>query len=75
MVFALQKTTIFKNGNITVHSFLNTALLYKHKDDFYNDVPITRIEDDFIMIVLIIGLTMLFNHISNGSISCFISEI
>jgi hypothetical protein len=42
-------------------------LLYKCKGDFYNAVPITRIEDNnikllwFTMIVLIIGLTMLFN--------------
>jgi hypothetical protein len=67
MVLALQKATTFKNGNITVHSFLNTALLYKCKGDFYNAVPITRNEDNNIkllwltMIVLIIGLTMLFN--------------
>jgi hypothetical protein len=67
MVFAIQKTTTFKDGNITIHSFLDTALLYKCKGDFYNAVPITRIEDNKIkllwltMIVLIIGLTMLFN--------------
>jgi hypothetical protein len=68
MVFALQEATTFKDGNITVHSFfLDTALLYKCKGDFYNAVPITRIEDNnikllwFTMIVLIIGLTMLFN--------------
>jgi hypothetical protein len=29
MIFALQEATIFKDGNITVHSFLDTALLYK----------------------------------------------
>jgi hypothetical protein len=67
MVFALQEATIYKDGNVTVHSFLDTALLYKCKGDFYNAVPITRIEDNNIkllwltMIVLIIGLTMLFN--------------
>jgi nicotinamide riboside transporter PnuC len=67
IVFALQKATIFKDGNIIVHSFLDTALLYKCKGDFYNAVPITRIEDNNIkllwltMIILIIGLTMLFN--------------
>jgi hypothetical protein len=67
MVFALQEATIFKDGNITVHSFLDTALLYKCKGDFYNAVPITRIEDNNIkllwltMIVLIIDLAMLFN--------------
>jgi hypothetical protein len=67
MVFALQKTTIFKDGNIIVHFFLDTALIYKCKGDFYNAVPITRIEDNNIkllwlsMIVLTIGLTMLFN--------------
>jgi hypothetical protein len=65
MILALQEATIFKNGNITVHSFLDTALLYKCKGDFYNAVPITRTEDNNIkllwltMIVLIIGLTML----------------
>jgi hypothetical protein len=65
MVFALQKATTFKDGNITVHSFLDTAILYK--GDFYNAVVITRIEDNNIkllwltMIVLIIGLTILFN--------------
>jgi hypothetical protein len=42
--------------------FLNTALIYKCKGDFYNAIPITRIEDNNIkllwltMIVLIIGL-------------------
>jgi hypothetical protein len=67
MVLALQESTTFKDGNITVHSFLDTALLYKCKGDFYYAVPITRIEDNNIkllwltMIVLIIGLTMLFN--------------
>jgi hypothetical protein len=67
MVFALQEATTFKDGNITVHSFLDMALLYKCKGDFYNAVPITKIEDNNIkllwitMIVLIIGLTMLFN--------------
>jgi hypothetical protein len=67
MVFALQEATIFKDGNITVHSFLDTASLYKCKGDFYNAVPITRIENNNIkllwltMIVLIIGLTMSFN--------------
>jgi hypothetical protein len=66
-IFALQEATIFKDGNITVHSFLDTALIYKCKGDFYNVVPITRIEDNnikllwFTMIILIIGLTMLFN--------------
>jgi hypothetical protein len=67
IVFALQKATKFKDGNITVHSFLDTTLLYKCKGDFYNSVPITKIEDNnkkllsLTMIVLIIGLTMLFN--------------
>jgi hypothetical protein len=67
MVFALQEATIFKDGNISVHSFLDTASLYKCKGDFYNVVPITRIENNNIkllwltMIILIIGLTMLFN--------------
>jgi hypothetical protein len=66
MVFTLQEATIFKYGNITVHSFLDTALIYKCKGDFYNAVLIIRIEDNKIkllwltMIVLIIGLTMLF---------------
>jgi hypothetical protein len=67
MVFALKEATIFKDGNITVHFFLDIALIYKCKGDFYNAVPITRIENNnikllwLIMIVLIIGLTMLFN--------------
>jgi hypothetical protein len=67
IVFALQEATIFKDGNITVHSFLGTDLIYKCKGDFYNVFPITRIEDNNIkllwltMIVLIIGLTLLFN--------------
>jgi hypothetical protein len=67
MILALQEATTFKDGNITVHSFLDTALLYKCKGDFYNAIPITRIEDNNIKllwltnIVLIIGLTMLFN--------------
>jgi hypothetical protein len=67
MVFDLQEASIFKDGNVTVHSFLDTALLYKCKGDFYNTVPITKIEDSNIkllwltMIVLIIGLMMLFN--------------
>jgi hypothetical protein len=67
IVFVLQEATTFKDGNITVHSFLDTALLYKFKGDFYNAVVITRIEDNNIkllwltMIILIIGLTILFN--------------
>jgi hypothetical protein len=71
MVFALQEATMFRDGNITVHSFLDTALLYKCKGDFYNTVPITRIEDNNIkllwltMIVLIIGLTILFSFQRN----------
>jgi hypothetical protein len=51
MVFALQEATIFKDGNITVHSFLDTALVYKCKGDFYNAVPITRIEDSNIKLL------------------------
>jgi hypothetical protein len=67
MILALQESTTFKDGNIMVHSFLDTAMLYKCKGNFYNAVPITRIEDNNIkllwltMIVLIIGLTILFN--------------
>jgi hypothetical protein len=67
MVLALQEATTFKDENINVHSFLDTALLYKCKGDFYNAVPITRIEDNNIkflwltMIELIIGLILLFN--------------
>jgi hypothetical protein len=34
IVFALQEATIFKDGNITVHSFLDTTLIYKCKGDF-----------------------------------------
>jgi hypothetical protein len=67
MVLALQDATTFKDGNITVHSLLDTAMLYKCKGDFYNAIPITRIKDNNLkllsltMIVLIIGLTMVFN--------------
>jgi hypothetical protein len=64
----LQEATPSKDRNLTVHSFLNTALIYKCKGNFYNAVPITRIEDNNIkllwltMVILIIGLTMLFNN-------------
>jgi hypothetical protein len=51
MVLALQEVTTFKDGNITVHSFLDTALLYKCKGDFYTAVPITRIEDNNIKLL------------------------
>jgi hypothetical protein len=67
IVFALQEVTIFKDGNIIVHSFFDTALLYKCKNNFYNAIPIIRIEDNNIkllwltMIVLIVDLTMLLN--------------
>jgi hypothetical protein len=44
MVLTLQEATTFKDGNIIVHSFLDTAILYKCKDNFYNAVPITRIK-------------------------------
>jgi hypothetical protein len=65
-ILALQEAIPFKGGNFTVH-FLNTALIYKCKKNFYNAVPITRIEDNnikllwFTTVILIIGLTMLFN--------------
>jgi hypothetical protein len=42
MVFALQEAITFKDGNITIHSFLDTALLYKCK---------TRIEDNNIKLL------------------------
>jgi hypothetical protein len=67
MIFVLLEDIIFKDGNITDHSFLDTVLIYKYKGVFYNAVPITRIEDNnikllwLIMIALIIGLTMLLN--------------
>jgi hypothetical protein len=66
-ILKLQEATLSKDGNLTVHSFLNIVLIYKCKGDFYNAVLITRIEDNNIkllcltMVVLIIGLTMLFN--------------
>jgi hypothetical protein len=52
---------------ILLYIFLDIVMLYKCKGDFYNAVPITRIEDNNIkllwltMVVLIIGLTMLLN--------------
>jgi hypothetical protein len=67
-ILSLQEAILFKDWNLTVHSFLNTALIYKCKGDFYYVVPITRNENNNIkllwitMVILIIGLTILFNN-------------
>jgi hypothetical protein len=45
-ILTLQEAISFKDGNFTIHSFLNTTLIYKYRGDFYNTVPITRIEDN-----------------------------
>jgi hypothetical protein len=63
-ILALQEAIPFKDGNLTVYSFLNTALIYKCKGDFYNAVLISRIKDNnirLLCLILIIGLTLLFN--------------
>jgi hypothetical protein len=50
-ILALQEVIFFKDGNLIVHFFLNTALIYKYKGDFYNAVPIIRIEDNNIKLL------------------------
>jgi hypothetical protein len=41
-VLALQKAIPFKDGNIIVHSFLDTNLIYKHKWNFCNSISISK---------------------------------
>jgi hypothetical protein len=50
-ILTLKESTPFKDGKLTVHSFLNTALIYKCKGDFYNDVPISRIKNNNIKLL------------------------
>jgi hypothetical protein len=67
LAMALQKAYSFINGNNTVHSFLDSSIVYKCEGGFYNTSQILANKDnnmDYIwglMVLLALGLTMVFN--------------
>jgi hypothetical protein len=67
LVMALQEAYSFTDENNTVHSFLDSSIVYKCEGGFYSASQILANKDnnmDYIwglMVLLALGLTMIFN--------------
>jgi hypothetical protein len=62
LAMALQKTYSFTDGNNTVHSFLDSSIVYKCEGGFYSISQILADKDIWgIMVLLTLGLTIVFN--------------
>jgi hypothetical protein len=67
LAMALQKTYSFTDGNSTIHSFLDSSIVYKCEGGFYSASQILADKDnnmDYIwglMVLLSLGFIMVFN--------------
>jgi hypothetical protein len=67
LAMTLQEAYSFADGNITIHSFLNSAIVHKYEGEFYSASQILADKDnnrDYIwglMVLLALGLTIVFN--------------
>jgi hypothetical protein len=67
LIMALQETCSFVDGNNTVHSFLNSSIVYKCEGSLYSTSQILANKDNImdyvwgLMVFLDLGLTMVIN--------------